>query len=68
MAMSLVFVVIKMNFFLLIFLQLLIGNFSEPIRKKRKYFAFGNGAKFRPQKWPEKGKLSEGSYNEVDLQ
>ena len=53
MTMPFVFVAIKTNFFLLIFLQLLI----VPIGEKRKCFAFRNGAKIWPQKWHEKEHL-----------
>ena len=49
MAMSLVFVAIKMNFFLLIFLQLLIGNFSEPIGRKGSVLPLGMVPNFSPK-------------------
>ena len=48
MTMSLVFVAIKMNFFLLIFFQLLIGNFSEPTGKKGSVLPLER-AEIRPQ-------------------
>ena len=46
--MSLVFVALKTNFFL-IFLQVLIGNLSEPIEKKGGILSLGMGPNFGPQ-------------------
>ena len=47
--MSLVFVALKTNFFFLIFLPLLIGNFSEPIGKNGDVLPLGMGPNFGPK-------------------
>ena len=57
MAMSLVFVALKKNFFLLIFLNLPIGNFSEPIGKKGGVLPLGMGPNLGP-KMARKGTLN----------